>query len=143
MSHWSTAPETDASGLPLPCPTALSRPHWDGCARGELLVQCCADCGRRVFPPQPVCTACFSERVGWERSSGRGLIYSFTVVHRPPRPEFEVPYVIVIVELEEGWHMLSNLLDCDPDAVAVGDPVEVSFETRAGMVLPMFRRRGA
>ena len=90
------------------------------------------------------CTACLSQRLDWVRSSGRGLLYSFTVIFRPQRPEFEVPYIGAIVELEEGWHMLSNLVDCDPDDARVEMPVEVCFVPRGeAMMLPVFRPRGA
>jgi len=129
-----------ARGIPLPRPTELSRPHWEGCRAGALLVQRCRDCGAYVFIPQPVCTACFGPRLDWVRSSGRGTVYSFTRVYRPPRPAFEVPYVVAIVELEEGWYMLSNIVDCDVDDVAVGMPVEVSFRPMSEEIsLPMFR----
>ncbi len=141
MSQWGAAHDSPATGLPVPRPGDVTRPHWEGCARGQLLVQRCEDCGAYVFTPEVACTSCFSPRLSWVESSGRGEIYSYTVVHRPQRPEFDVPYVVVIVALEEGWHMLSNLIDCDPDAVSVGDAVEVSFVRRGDFVMPMFRRR--
>ena len=126
--------------IPLPRPTALSRPHWDGCKAGVLRVQRCCDCGHFVFIPQPLCTRCHADALEWVASSGRGTVYSFTVVHRPPRPAFEVPYVVAIVELEEGWHMLSNLVECQPDDVCVGMPVEVVFRPMSETItLPYFR----
>jgi uncharacterized OB-fold protein len=129
-----------ASGIPLPRPTELSRPHWDGCREGVLRVQRCRDCGAYVFIPQPVCGACFGDGLEWVESSGRGTVYSFTRVHRPPRPAFEVPYVVAIVELDEGWHMLTNIVDCDVDAVEVGMPVEVTFRRMSDEIsLPLFR----
>lgn len=140
MSAWSSVPDS-GPGMPLPRPSALTRPHWDGCARGELLVQRCEDCGLYVFTPEAACTNCFSPRLAWVQSSGRGEVYSYTVVHRPQRPEFAVPYIVVIVALEEGWHMLSNLIDCPLDGVNVGDPVEVCFVPRGDIVFPMFRKR--
>jgi uncharacterized OB-fold protein len=128
--------------IPLPRPTALSRPHWEGCREGVLHVQHCAACGAYVFIPQPACTACQSAALEWVESSGRGTVYSYTTVWRPPRPEFEVPYVVAIVELEEGWHMLSNLLDCRPEAARVGLPVEVVFRRMSEEIsLPFFRPR--
>jgi len=89
--------------IPLPRPTALSRPHWDGARAGELRFQRCRDCGEAVFIPQPVCPGCFGDGLDWAVSSGRATVYSFSVVHRPPSPGFEVPYIVVIAELEEGW----------------------------------------
>ena len=80
--------------IPLPRPTALSAPHWDGCREGRLMVQRCGDCGACVFIPQHCCTACLSPALDWVQSSGKGTVYSFTVVHRPPpgwRPTPENP----------------------------------------------------
>lgn len=126
--------------LPLPRPTALSRPHWEGCQEGELRVQRCAQCGHFVFIPHPSCTRCHTEALEWVVSSGRGTVYSYTVVHRAPRPAFAVPYVVAIVELSEGWHMLTNLIEIAPEDVTVGMPVEVSFrEQNEDITLPFFR----
>ena len=126
--------------VPLPRPTQLSKPHWDGCRDGVLRVQHCGDCGAFVFIPQPVCTGCLGENLEWVESSGRGTLYSFTTVHRPQRPEFEVPYTVAIVELDEGFHMLTNLVDCEPGEVRVGMPVEVAFQRMSDTItLPMFR----
>jgi uncharacterized OB-fold protein len=128
--------------IPLPRPTSLSRPHWEGCRAGELRVQRCRDCAAFVFIPQPLCTRCQSEALEWVASSGRGAVYSYTVVHRAPRPAFETPYVVAIVELEEGWHMLTNLIDVAPGDVRVGLPVEVAFREMSGEItLPYFRPR--
>ena len=126
-------------GLPEPRPSALSAPHWSGCQRGELQVQRCNNCDHHEFPPQPVCSHCQSNDLRWVSSSGKGTLYSFTVIHRPQRPEFEVPYVAAIVELEEGWHMLSNIIDCDIDSLAIGQPLVVTFEERGQSALPMFK----
>jgi uncharacterized OB-fold protein len=126
--------------IPLPRPTALSRPHWEGCREGVLRFQRCRDCGEAVFIPQPVCPGCFGDGLVWVESSGRGTLYSYTVVHRPPSPGFATPYVVVIAELEEGWHMLSNRIDCDPAEVAIGMPIEVVFEAKSDTItLPYFR----
>jgi len=131
-------------GIPLPRPTRLSAPHWEGCRAGRLRVQRCRDCGSYVFVPQPVCTGCFGDGLEWVDSSGRGTLYSFTTVHRPQRPAFAVPYTVAIVELEEGWHMLSNLIDCEPSEIRVGMPLEVSFRKMSeDITLPLFRPRRA
>jgi len=131
---------SDVARIPLPRPTRLSQPHWDGCKEGVLRVQRCAACGAYVFIPQPICTTCQSERLEWVTSSGRGTLYSFTTVHRPPRPEFETPYVVAIIELEEGWHMLSNLVECPPENLRVGMPVAVTFRRMSDEItLPLFR----
>jgi len=126
--------------IPLPRPTELSRPYWDGCREGLLRVQRCRDCGGHVFIPQPVCTHCQANALEWVESSGRGTLYSFTTVHRPQRPEFEVPYTVVIVELEEGWHMLTNLVECASEDLEIGMPVEVQFRRMSDEItLPLFR----
>jgi len=131
-----------SSGIPLPRPTAVSAPHWEGCREGRLRVQRCRDCGAHVFVPQPVCTGCFGDGLEWVESSGRGTLYSYTMIHRPQRPVFEVPYTVVIVELEEGWTMLSNLIECDPEEIRVGMPLEVSFRRMSEEItLPFFRPR--
>lgn len=125
--------------IPLPRPTALSRPFWDACREERLLVQRCADCGQYVFIPQPCCTACQSRRLDWAQSAGRGRVYSYTVVHRPPRPQFDTPYAVVIVAMEEGWYMLSNLLECPPENIAIDMPVVVSFRRMSEEItLPCF-----
>ncbi len=134
--------EAPRPAIPLPRPTALSRPHWDGCREGRLRVQRCTSCQAYVFIPQPICTSCQSPDLVWTESSGRGVVYSYTVVHRAPRPAFETPYVVAIIELEEGWYMLTNLVDCAPEAVRVGLPVEVAFRRMSDEIsLPCFRLR--
>ena len=134
-----SAPER--GDIPLPRPTTVSAPHWEGCRKGELRVQRCEDCQGYVFIPQAYCTHCFSGKLQWVRSSGRGVIYSCTTIHRPQRQEFEIPYTVAIIELEEGWHMLSNIVDCPHEEIEVGMPVEVFFrEMSPEITLPMFRR---
>lgn len=103
-------------------------------------MQRCRDCGHYVFIPRFACTQCLSEKLDWVASSGRGEIYSYTIVHRPQRPEFEVPYAVAIVALEEGWHMLSNIVECPIEDIAVGMPVEVTFRKMSeAITLPYFR----
>ena len=126
--------------IPLPTPTAISAPHWEGCRQGELRVQHCRACGKYVFIPQPTCTDCLSSDLDWVTSSGRGQLYSYTVVHRPQQPSFETPYVVAIVELDEGFHMLTNLIDCPEHAIAVGMPLEAVFKPLSEEItLPYFR----
>jgi uncharacterized OB-fold protein len=128
------------ASIPLPRPTPISRPHWEGCQQGVLRVQRCRDCGEHVFIPEPLCTACASQDLEWVDTTGRGSVYSYTVVHRPQRPEFRVPYVVAIIEMEEGWHMLTNLVDIEPEAVKIGMRVEVAFEKMSDQItLPYFR----
>lgn len=132
-----------ASTVPLPLPTAISAPFWAGCQREELLVQRCRDCGAFVHIPEPCCSRCTSFALEWVRSSGRGIVYSYSVVWRPQQPAFAVPYVAAIVELEEGWKTLTNIIECAPADVCVGLAVEVSFRRMSDEItLPYFRPRG-
>ena len=126
--------------IPLPRPTSLSAPHWEGCREGALRIQRCGDCGAFVFIPQPVCTGCFGDDLVWVETSGRGTLYSYTVVHRAQQPAFDVPYTVAIVELEEGFHMLSNLVDVPPEAIEIGMPLVVTYrEMSDEITLPFFR----
>ncbi len=125
--------------MPLPRPTELSQPFWDGCRKGELLVQRCADCSHYVFIPQPACTSCLSTNLTWVRSSGKGTVYSFTIVYRPQQPAFEVPYVVAIVRAEEGWDIPTNIVGIEPQKITIGMPVQVTFEKRSDEIsVPLF-----
>ena len=114
---------------PRPAPTRFSQPFWEGTRQGELRVQRCLDCSHWRWTPQLACPKCWSERYEWARSGGRGELYSYTVVHRSVDPaRFEAPYVLAVVRLDEGPHMLTNLVDCPPERVEVGMRVAVCFE---------------
>jgi uncharacterized OB-fold protein len=118
----------------------LSQPFWYGCALGELRFQRCDDCGLATHTPAYLCAHCASQRLSWERSAGTGTIYSWTIVWRPQSPAFEVPYAPVIVDVDEGWQILSNVIGCEPGAIAVGLRVTVEFHaTESGFSLPYFR----
>lgn len=124
---------------PIPVPTPLSAPFWQGCAEGELRYQECEDCGRAIFKPQDFCPNCLGIRLTWRESSGIGEVYSYSVVWRPQTPAFDVPYVVAIVELAEGYQMLTNVVNCEPDAVYCGMPVSVVFAPVADdIALPFF-----
>lgn len=134
--------ETQEPSKPLPIPTEDSRDYWEACRRHQLVVQSCNACGKPQFYPRALCSHCFSTDLGWIQASGRGTVYSFTIVHRPPNPAFnaEVPYVIALVDLDEGVRMMSWLVDCDLAAVKIGGAVEVTFrDESAAISLPMFR----
>ena len=131
-------------GIPKPRPTIFSQPFWDGCQRHELLYQRCTQCGLALFNPTPVCRSCTSTDLAWERSAGKGTVYSWTVAWRPQHPSFTVPYAAAIIDMDEGYQMLSNIVDCEVDALRVGMAVEVTFHPiGGGTVLPYFRPRGA
>lgn len=129
--------------VPAPVPDLDSAPFWEGCRRGQLLLQRCLACGAHRYPPRPICPRCRTLGGEWIPASGRGTVYSWVVAYHPPRPEFaaHVPYTIVLVDLEEGVRMVSRLVDTPPEAVAERLPVEVVFEPLTDdIVLPLFRR---
>lgn len=126
---------------PLPVPTPETKPYWDAAKRHVLQVQRCNDCGSCYFYPRPLCPGCFSQRVSWIDCSGRGKLHTFVINHRGPRGfPLPAPYVIAIVELEEGPRLLSNLVDVDPNAIRCDMPVEVAFaDVTDEITLPRFR----
>jgi len=132
--------EPQRRGIPLPVASVASRPYWDGCNRGELCFQRCRDCYGITHTPGIVCAHCSSRALEWERSSGTGTIYSWSTVWRPQTPEFTVPYAPIIVDVDEGWQILSNLIGCEHDAIEVGHAVAVEFHRLSEEInLPYFR----
>jgi hypothetical protein len=124
----------------LPNITALTRPWWDACREGRLLLPLCNACGKHFFRPEVACTHCFSLDWQWVEASGRGTLYSYSVIHRAPLPGFKTPLVFAIVELAEGPAMFSNVIECAPEEVRIGMPLQVVFEPlNAEVSLPKFR----
>jgi hypothetical protein len=115
---------------PIPQIKSYSKPFWEGAKRHELLVQKCKDCKKYVFYPKVVCPFCLSDNLEWVQASGRGKIYSYSVVYsyQPKAFAEDVPYVIAVVELEEGVRMMSNIVDCDPETVRCDMDVAVVFD---------------
>lgn len=115
-------------GKPLPQPSPISRPFWEAARRHELTLQQCGGCGKFIYYPRPLCPHCFSDRLEWKKVSGRGTVYSYTVSRYSPTPAFkEIPFVLAIVELEEGPRMTTNIV-APPEQVRIGLPVTVAFE---------------
>ncbi len=109
-------------------------PWFAATARGVLLLRHCDDCGELHFPPRPICPHCFSDRTAFRESSGNATIYSFSILRR-----VAVPYCIAYVTLDEGPTMLSNIVDCPFDRIAIGQRVRVVFRDSAnGLKVPMF-----
>lgn len=134
----------DKYAKPLPRIDEESKGYWEACQRRELVVQRCGACGALRHYPRALCPRCLSERVEWQRCSGRGTVYTFTVTHQNQAPGFRdaLPYVLAYVELEEGVRLLTNLVDCAPDAVRIGMPVAVVFEDATPEItLPKFKPR--
>ena len=130
-------------GLPLPLPDRDSAPFYEAARRGELVFQRCAACGRFRHYPRPACPACQSRAFAWERSTGRGTVWTWTIVRGPTLPAFEprLPYNVVDVLMAEGVHFVSEVLDCPADALHVGMPVEAVFVPASDEItLVKFRR---
>jgi uncharacterized OB-fold protein len=115
---------------------------WDGCRRGEFLLQRCLACGALRHPPSPVCPKCLSPDDEWIKAGGRGQIYTFAVARQPLRRGWEdaVPYVVAVVEIDEGPRVLSNIVNVAPERVRIGMVVELMFEQlEGGGNLPVFQ----
>lgn len=133
------APRAPKKAEPVPTPETAA--YWEGAAAGELRVQRCPD-GHSVFPPRALCPECGAEDLRWVAASGRGTLHSYLVQHRPaPGWEDEVPYVVAIVQLEEGPRMMSNVVGVDPDPaqLPLDLPLVVDFVQRGEHALPVFR----
>ncbi len=127
---------------PLPVETEESRPFWEGCQQGKLLLQYCTECHRHQFYPRLYCMQCGSNALRWIEASGHGVIYSYTIIHQNKSPEFvnDTPYNVAIVQLQEGPRLLSNVVDIDPGELRVDLPVTVLFDQVTDRItLPRFR----
>jgi uncharacterized OB-fold protein len=127
-------------------PEALphERPFWDYCEKRELRIQQCVDCGRFRHPPQPVCAQCRSTRTQWTQVSGKGEVYTYTIVHHAATPALResVPYNVAIVLLDgaDDVRLTSNVVDASLEEMRVGLRVELVWETAGGRLLPRFRK---
>lgn len=123
---------------PIPVPTADSEAFWAACAEGRLIFQRCGGCGAAQFYPRSLCAACGSRDLAEETASGLGTVFTFTVNHRAPSEAFkaDAPYVIALIDLDEGPRLMANVLEADPADVAIGMRVRMTFERRGDMHLP-------
>ena len=127
---------------PLPRLNSDNRPFWEGCTQHELRFQQCADCDHVRWPPSDLCPRCHCREVRWVNSKGIGRVYTFAVYHTAYHPGFaaDLPYVVAVVALDEGPHLLTNLVDCRPDEVRCDQPVAVVWEeVTESVTLPKFR----
>lgn len=125
----------------LPVLSETSRPFYDGCRQGRLLYQRCQDCDAIVFFPRKYCPGCLGENLAWQRSSGKGTIHSFTVTRMFAPTEFSrmTPYVLAVVKLEEGFKMMTNIINSPIDELRCELPVQVVFVPASDdIVLPRF-----
>jgi uncharacterized OB-fold protein len=132
----------DTPQKPVPIVNPWAKPFWDAAREEKLMVQKCQDCDQHIFYPRIACPHCFSDKMEWVEASGKGTVYSYTVVTNNAPSAFiqDMPFVIAIVKLEEGVQMLSNIINCNPDDVECDMPVEVAFEKLDDeFTLPKFR----
>jgi uncharacterized OB-fold protein len=135
----------DKSKVPLPKPTPETEHFWDGTRLGELRLQRCDDCQQVYFPPRPFCPSCASREVSVFNASGKALLYSYVINHRP-HPAFDGPYSIAVVQLEEGPRMMTNIINVEqtPEALTLDMPLEVVFEELGEQIfMPYFQPVGA
>ncbi len=129
---------------PIPAANADTQAYWEAAAKERLLYQVCGGCSHTLSYPRGVCPRCHSGDLAWRESSGRGRIVTFSIVHRAPTPAFkaDVPYVLALVDFDEGFRLMMNVLGDDALDTKIGDPVEVIFEARgeAQDKLPQARR---
>lgn len=130
---------------PIPVPPEIweNIGFWDGVKEHKLVFQKCRQCGRWVHPPRPTCPKCGSFEKEWAPSSGKGMVYSWVTYLDSPHQGFKAPYSVVLVEMEEGVRLISNMVDTGPDEISIGMPVEVVFDdVSEGLTLPKFRKAG-
>lgn len=134
-----TTLQPQAPGIPTGETSAGAAPYWEGCRQRELRYQRCDACGSANMRPAPSCARCGGRDMSWAVSQGRGRLYSWTVVWRPQHPSFRVPYAPAIVELDEGFYLVSAIVGCEPDDLRVDMPVEVEFHPAGDEItLPYF-----
>ena len=134
-----TTDERPPKPRPAPPPDADSAPYWSAAHEGRLVIQHCTSCGNRQLYARDRCLVCRGP-VEWVEASGRGTVYSFTVIRQNYSRPFRdwIPYVVALVDLEEGPRVMTNIVDCEPDDVRIGMAVQARFEAvsdEAGIAL--------
>lgn len=129
------------SNYPLPRPNAQTQAYWDGAAAGELRYQRCAACGHVQLIPRSLCEQCQSKQLEWLVSARNGQVLTFTTVYRAPLPAFKamVPYVIAIVDMDEGFRVMANALQPCGERMEIGTRVQIGFQVVEGMALPVIQ----
>jgi uncharacterized protein len=132
----------DQPRFDLPVIEPESQPFWDAAKHGRLLIQRCEECGRAQHYPRPFCVSCWSDHVSWEEASGRGQLYTYSIVYMNDLPPFaeRVPYVAAAVDLVEGPRIMTNIVGADPADLRVGASVVVDFQPLTeDITAPVFR----
>ena len=120
--------------IPAPAPTPETEAFWSAAKEGKFMLRRCTACGKAHWYPRAICPHCMSDKTEWVEASGRGKIYTFSVMRRAPEP-----YAIGYVTLEEGPSMLTNFVDCDFDKLKIGQSVKLKLmPTEGGPPVPMF-----
>lgn len=130
---------TAVSNLPMPRPDAQTQAYWDGCAAGELRYQSCTACGCVQMIPRALCEQCQCTELSWKVSARLGTVLSFTTVHRAPLAAFKsmVPYMIAIVDVDEGFRLMANALPQAMQGLTCGTRVRIGFTLVSGMAMPV------
>ena len=129
---------------PLPTPDPVTQPFWDSLKEHAVKLQRCGGCNAFIFYPRALCPSCMSDDLAWTPVSGKGVVHAFAIPHRHPNPAFGsmAPYVVALIELEEGAKLMSNLVEVEatPEAVKVGMAVEIVYDdVTENVTLPKFR----
>lgn len=131
---------------PLPIIDPDTAPYWKASTEHRLLIKLCTECGKHHFYPRELCPHCHSDAVDWVEAKGTGCIYSFTIARRPAGPSFkpDAPYVVAIVDLDEGARMMTNIIGSPVDSIRIGQRVSVSYEdVNEEVSLPKFVLSGS
>jgi len=123
---------------PWPLPDRDTAPFWEAQSRHELAFQRCSHCGHVRYPMGPACPECLSFDFEWATSSGRGMVYSYTVVHHQTHPAFPAPYTVVLAEMEEGPRIIAQLRGPEGKRPEIGTKVRVEWEDGPHQALPVF-----
>ena len=127
---------------PLPVVQPWSKPFWEAAKRHRLMIQRCNDCGLKIFYPRKYCPDCWSANLDWFEASGRGKVFSYSITMAGVEERFaeDLPFVLALVDLEEGIRMMTNIVECKPDEVSIGMDVKVTFsDVTDEFSLPMFK----
>ena len=134
---------SDHEGKNLPRPTPETQAYWDATKEHRLLIQQCGDCNKHQFYPRPTCTQCNSENMNWVEAEGDATLVSWSVIGRAVSKAYADPNsaILALVKLTEGPNMMTNIVDCDPADLSIGDAVTVVFEDWTDEIsMPKFKR---
>lgn len=126
-------------GWPQPYPLLDAEPYWKALQENRLTYQCCCSCNLAVWPAHSFCPHCGANKLEWKESSGRGTVYSYSVVMRGPTPAWAAitPYAVGFIHMEEDYYLFSQI-EAEPEDIAIGKPVRLQFQQRGNQNLPMF-----